>query len=239
MLHIQPSPASVTKALAEWITQTIETVLRKQDRFTWVLTGGNSPKELYEMLAASPYRERITWEKLHLFWGDERFVPFSDPRNNAGMAYSCLLNQVPVVPEQVHIMRTDIDPDQSALAYQQVLSRYFRKEGNSFDLVLSGMGDDGHTLSLFPGTSVIHEHQSWVKAFYLDSQQMYRITLTAPIVNRASSVVFLTFGSNKAKALHEVLEGKPNVDLYPSQIIQPASGNLHWFIDEAAAALLH
>ena len=227
MLHIYQNPSAITAALAEWITYTIETVLQTQDRFTWVLTGGNSPKALYDMLAESPYKERIAWNKLHIFWGDERAVPFSDDRNNAKMTFDHLLNKVPVNPEQVHVMRTDIEPEQSALEYQ-----------NSFDLVLSGMGDDGHTLSLFPGTEVIHETKDWVKAFYLTAQQMYRITLTAPVVNRASSVVFLTFGANIAKALYEVLEGEPNADIYPSQIIQPASGKLHWFVDEPAAALL-
>ncbi|HRO48035.1 6-phosphogluconolactonase [Agriterribacter sp.] len=239
MLHIQKDPSAVTAALAEWITQTIETVLQKQNRFTWVLTGGNSPKALYGLLAASPYKERIAWDKLHIFWGDERAVPFSDDRNNAKMTYTHLLNKVPVIPEQVHVMRTDIQPEQSAVEYEKVLQGYFGAEGNSFDLVLSGMGDDGHTLSLFPGTAVIHEKAAWVKAFYLAAQQMYRITLTAPVVNRASSVVFLTFGANKAKALYEVLEGRPDTDVYPSQIIQPASGELHWFVDEAAAALLN
>ncbi|HRN56696.1 MAG TPA: 6-phosphogluconolactonase [Agriterribacter sp.] len=239
MLHIEKDPSAVTAALAEWITQTIETVLQKQNRFTWVLTGGNSPKALYELLAASPYKERIAWDKLHIFWGDERAVPFNDERNNARMAYTHLLEKVPVVPEQIHIMRTDIGAEQSALVYEELLHEYFGAEGKSFDLVLSGMGDDGHTLSLFPGTEVIHEKKAWVKAFYLTAQKMYRITLTAPVVNRASTVVFLTFGANKAKALYEVLEGNPDIDLYPSRIIQPASGELHWFVDAAAAALLN
>ncbi|MCO5242079.1 MAG: 6-phosphogluconolactonase [Chitinophagaceae bacterium] len=239
MLHIEKDPASVSAALAEWITHTIETVLQKQDRFTWVLTGGNSPKALYELLASSPYKERIAWNKLHIFWGDERAVPFTDERNNARMAYIHLLDKVPVVQEQVHVMRTDISPEQSALEYEKILQQYFNPEEAGFDLVLSGMGDDGHTLSLFPGTEVIHEKKALVKAFYLNAQQMYRITLTAPVVNRASAVVFLTFGANKAKALYEVIEGKPDIDRYPSQIIQPASGGLHWFVDEAAAALLN
>ncbi|HEX5025908.1 MAG TPA: 6-phosphogluconolactonase [Agriterribacter sp.] len=239
MLHIKNNPAELSLALAEWITTAIQTTLQKQDRFTWVVTGGNSPKALYDLLANSPFKERITWEKLHIFWGDERAVPFADDRNNAKMAYEHLLSKVPVVPAQVHIMRTDIDAEQSALEYEKILWGYFGEEGNSFDLVLSGMGDDGHTLSLFPGTSVIHEKKAWVKAFYLTAQQMHRITLTAPVVNRASRIVFLTFGANKANALHEVLEGTPNVDLYPSQIIQPVSGSLHWFVDKAAAALLH
>ncbi|HRP57856.1 6-phosphogluconolactonase [Agriterribacter sp.] len=238
ILHIQKSPSATTAALAEWITHTIETALQKQDRFTWVLTGGNSPRALYDMLAASPYKERIAWNKLHIFWGDERAVPFSDDRNNAKMTYTHLLNKVPVIPAQVHVMRTDTDPEVAALEYEKILRRYFGEVGKSFDLVLSGMGDDGHTLSLFPGTEVIYEKESWVKAFYLTSQQMYRITLTAPVVNRASLIVFLTFGAGKSGALYEVLEGSPDADLYPSQIIKPHSGELHWFVDEAAAALL-
>jgi 6-phosphogluconolactonase len=239
MLHIYKTPNEVSNALAEWITQAIETTLQKQDRFTWVVTGGNSPKQLYELLAASPYRERINWSKLHIFWGDERAVPFEDSRNNAKMTFEHLLSKVPVVRDQVHIMDTTLSPEESANAYEAILHRYFAPEGPSFDLVLNGMGDDGHTLSLFPHTPVIHEQKAWVKSFYLDAQQMHRITLTAPIVNRARKVAFLTFGANKSNALFEVLKGKPNIDHYPSQIIQPASGELHWFVDAPAAGQLN
>jgi 6-phosphogluconolactonase len=236
MLHIYNTPNEVSLALAEWITGAIETTLQKQDRFTWVVTGGNSPKHLYGLLASSPYRERINWSRLHIFWGDERAVPFDDSRNNAKMTFEHLLSKVPVVREQVHIMNTTLSPEDSAKAYESILHRYFGNEGASFDLVLNGMGDDGHTLSLFPHTPVIHEKQAWVSSFYLEPQQMHRITLTAPIVNRAAKVAFLTFGANKANALFEVLKGAPNIDQYPSQIIQPASGELHWFVDEAAAS---
>lgn len=238
MLHIYKSPDEVSQALAEWITQSIETTLQKQDRFTWVVTGGNSPKQLYELLAAAPYRDRINWSKLHIFWGDERAVPFTDSRNNAKMTFEHLLNKVPVERGQVHIMDTSLPPAEAAKAYEALLHQYFRDAGPSFDLVLNGMGDDGHTLSLFPHTPVIHEKQSWVTSFYLDAQQMHRITLTAPIVNRANKVAFLTFGANKSNALFEVLKGAPAIDQYPSQIIQPAGGELHWFIDEAAASRL-
>jgi 6-phosphogluconolactonase len=238
MLHIYKTPDEVSIALAEWITQTIETTLQKQDRFTWVVTGGNSPKQLYELLAASPFKDRINWSKLHIFWGDERAVPFTDSRNNAKMTFEHLLNKVPIVREQVHVMDTNLSPGESAKAYENILHQYFKQEGPTFDLVLNGMGDDGHTLSLFPHTPVIHEKQAWVKSFYLDAQQMYRITLTAPVVNRAGKVAFLTFGANKANALFEVLKGAPAIDQYPSQIIQPASGELHWFVDDAAASRL-
>ena len=173
-LHIQKDPAAVSQELAEWITAYIESILSKKDRFTWVLTGGSSPKALYDLLAGAPYSSRIAWEKLHFFWGDERAVPFDDDRNNAKMTYEHLLNKVPVAASQVHVMRTDIDPDKAAAEYEQVLRTYFTGEGQSFDLVLSGMGDDGHTLSLFPGTAVVHEKKAWVSAFYLAPQQMFR-----------------------------------------------------------------
>lgn len=238
MLHIYKDANEVSHQLAEWITSLIESTLKQQDGFTWVLTGGNSPKQLYQLLATSPYRERIQWEKLHFFWGDERAVPFEDSRNNARMTFEALLNKVPVKQEQIHIMQTDIAPDASAFAYEKILHTYFPSGNQTFDLVLNGMGDDAHTLSLFPGSPAIKEQEAWVTSFWLQEQDMYRITLTAPVVNLAKKVVFLTFGANKANALQHVIEGPSNVELYPSQLIQPQSGELHWFIDEAAVATL-
>lgn len=234
-LHVHKDPAILSEALAEWITAHIETTLQQQDRFTFVLTGGNSPKKLYELLATAPYRQRIDWTKVHFFWGDERAVPFTDERNNARMTFEHLLNNVPVPKEHIHIIRTDVEPKQSAKEYEALLKEFFPANTPTFDLVLNGMGDDGHTLSLFPGTSVIQEQLAWVTAFFLEAQDMFRITLTAPVVNRAQRVAFLTFGAGKAHALKEVLQGARNVTLYPSQIIQPATGELHWFVDEAAA----
>jgi 6-phosphogluconolactonase len=235
-VHIHKNPTDLSLALAGWITEYIESTLKDQERFTFTLTGGSSPKELYTLLASSPFRERIDWQRMHIFWGDERAVPFTDDRNNAKMTYATLIDKVPIPPEQVHRMRTELEPAQAAAEYEGLLHNYFDTEGPTFDLVLNGMGEDGHTLSLFPGQAVIHETQAWVKAYYLAAQEMYRITMTAPLVNRAGRVAFLTFGSAKAHALREVLKGPRNVDLYPSQIIQPASGALHWFVDEAAAA---
>lgn len=237
-LHVHTNADSLSKALAEWICRDIEKVLQQRDRYTWVLTGGSSPKQLYALLSEEPYRSRINWQQLHIFWGDERAVPFSDERNNAAMSFHQLLDKVPVPAAQIHKMDTSLDPMEAAVAYEKILRSYFSEEGVSFDLVLNGMGDDGHTLSLFPGTAVIHEQNKWVTAYYLEAQSMYRITLTAPIVNRAAKVVFLCFGKNKAAALHEVLEGAWQPDLYPSQVIKPLSGQLHWFVDQAAGALL-
>jgi 6-phosphogluconolactonase len=237
-LHIEKDTKALSASLAEWLNRYIQQVLAKQDRFTFVLSGGSTPKALYALLAESPYKESIAWEKLHFFWGDERAVPFEDSRNNAKMCYDELLDKVPVKAENIHIMRTDITPEESAAEYEQIVKTYFEGSETTFDFVLLGMGDDGHTLSLFPGTEVIHEQNALATSFFLQAQDMYRITLTAPVVNNAACVAFLAAGAGKAEVLKQVLKGEKNVDLYPSQIIQPVKGELHWFVDEAAAALL-
>jgi len=242
-LHILADSGQFSKRVAEWIVETISETLKKQDRFTWVLSGGNTPRSIYRLLASSPYREKIDWEKLHLFWGDERAVPFEDERNNAKMVYDTLLNQVSVPAEQIHVMRTDIPPEKSAAAYEKILHHYFphrpyESKHTSFDLVLLGMGEDGHTLSLFPGTEIIHEENAWVKAYFLQSQDMYRISLTRTPVNKSARIAFLATGSGKSQALKEALEGGYKPDLYPSQVIDPLNGELHWFTDREAAALL-
>ncbi|PSL20761.1 6-phosphogluconolactonase [Dyadobacter jiangsuensis] len=237
-LHIEKDTKALSASLAEWINNYIQQVLAKQDRFTFVLSGGSTPKALYALLAESPYKESIPWEKLHFFWGDERAVPFEDSRNNAKMCYDELLDKVPVKAENIHIMRTDITPEESATEYEKIVNIYFEGSETTFDFVLLGMGDDGHTLSLFPGTEVIHEQHALATSFFLQAQDMYRITLTAPVVNNAACVAFLAAGAGKAEVLKQVLKGERNVDQYPSQIIQPAKGQLHWFVDEAAAALL-
>lgn len=237
-IHIAKDGGQLSKDLAAWIAGYINEVLKKQERFTFVLSGGSTPKSLYALLAAAPYCNEIPWERIHFFWGDERAVPFEDERNNARMCYEELLNKVNALPENIHVMRTDVSPDVAAAEYEALLGTYFKDSDTSFDLVLLGMGDDGHTLSLFPGTEVVHESTHTTAAFFLPAQDMYRITLTAPIVNEAATVVFMAVGSGKADTLKNVLEGERNLDKYPSQIIKPEKGQLHWFVDEAAAARL-
>jgi 6-phosphogluconolactonase len=234
-LHVYKDGEALSVAAAKWIADRITDTLKTKDRFTIALSGGSTPKRLHELLAQAPYKETLAWSKLHVFWGDERAVPFDDSRNNAKMAYDTLLDFVPVPASQIHVMRTDITPEQSAIEYEKILHEYFDKTPYSFDLVLLGMGDDGHTLSLFPGMPIVHEEKAWAKSFWLQAQDMSRITLTKTIVNKSACVAFLTAGTAKAHALKEVLRGEYNPDLYPSQEIKPA-GELHWFVDEAAAA---
>jgi 6-phosphogluconolactonase len=237
-LHVYRNPDELSHAVAEWTADSIAATLKLKDRFTIALSGGSTPKALHKILAASPCKDQIDWSRLHVFWGDERAVPFDDDRNNAKMAYDTLLDLVPVPASQIHVMRTDISPEESASEYEKVLHYYFDNTATSFDLVLLGMGDDGHTLSLFPGTAAVHEEKAWTIAYYLKAQDMYRITLTKTIVNRAARVAFLTTGTNKAHALKEVQQGAYNPDLYPSQEIKPVNGELHWFVDAAAASEL-
>ena len=237
-LHIFKDADELSSSAAAWIADYIATTLKNQNRFTIALSGGSTPKKLHGILAAPPYSEAIDWKKIHFFWGDERAVPFADDRNNAKMAFDTLLDKVPVDKKNIHIMRTDIDPIDAAEEYEKILHEYFEEDGPGFDLVLLGMGDDGHTLSLFPGYGVVHEEELWTDAFYLEEQEMYRITITAPVVNKARNVVFLVAGGAKAKSLQQVIEGKYDPDTYPSQQINPTGGELHWFLDEAAAQLL-
>ncbi|HEY4109251.1 6-phosphogluconolactonase [Puia sp.] len=236
-LHVFKDGEALSNAAAKFIAGHIVATLETTSRYTIALSGGSTPKRLHQILAQSPYKEQIDWSKLHIFWGDERAVAFEDDRNNAKMAYDTLLNFVPVPASQIHVMRTDITPEQSAVEYEKILHRYFDNTATSFDLVLLGMGDDGHTLSLFPGMPVVHEEKLWATSFFLKAQDMYRITLTKTIVNRSACVAFLTAGTAKAHALKEVLKGAYNPDVYPSQVIKP-TGELHWFVDEAAAAAL-
>ncbi len=262
-LHIFPNIDQLSVSVADWMVDLINATLQKQDRFTLVLSGGSTPKKLNALLASDNYKNKIDWSKVHIFFGDERFVPLNDERSNAKLAFDTLLNYVPVVRENIHIMQTEnITPEESAKAYEEILKKYFpeaisyqlqaashkletidwkpetrKNKLQTFDLVILGMGDDGHTLSLFPGkTEVIHETEKLCTSLWLESQDMYRVTLTHPIVNNAANVAFLATGSGKAKALHQVLKGTFNPDVYPSQIIKPVHGELHWFVDEAAAA---
>jgi len=226
----------LSEEVAAWIITYIETTLKKQPRFTLVLSGGSTPKSLYQLLASDKYKNKIAWSKLHFFWGDERFVPFTDDRNNAKLAFENLLNHVPVLKNQIHLIRTDIEPETAAIEYGKMLKQYFPDSNHTFDLVLLGLGDNAHTLSLFPGYDIIGEKTDWVKSLYLKEQKMYRITLTAPVVNAAGRVAFLVTGSDKAAALYHVLSGKHNPEHYPAQIIQPYNNELYWWVDEAAAA---
>lgn len=236
--------------VAEWMVGYITEVLKEQDRFTIALSGGSTPKKLYQLLASEDFKKSIEWQKLHVFWGDERYVPFSDDRNNAKMAFDTLLNHAAIPKSQIHIMRTDIPSEESANEYEEILKEYFREAASdklhaasratnsarTFDLVLLGLGDNVHTLSLFPGEEVIHEKKRWVRSVFVKEVNMQRITLTAPVVNLSRRIAFLVSGQDKADAVSHVLLNEYKPDMYPAQVIRPVNGELFWFLDEASAA---
>lgn len=237
-LHKSASKTELVTQFVDWLIADIANVLATQPRYTIALSGGSTPMDIFKTLASEAYASKIDWQKLHIFWGDERDVPFEDDKNNAKHAFDLLLTKVPVPANQIHVIETIYTAEIAARRYDQLLHEYFDGKQHSFDLVMLGMGDDGHTLSLFPGTSVIHETSKLATSFYLEAQKMNRITITAPITNKASAICFLVAGKSKAPALKEVLQGDYQPDIYPSQRIKPLNGNLHWFIDEEAAVLL-
>lgn len=239
MIKIFEDKTQLSKAAAELFVKKAQEAVQKNGRFTVALTGGSSPVHFYSLLSQAPYFNQVPWEKTFIFWGDERWVPLDDDRSNAKNAKITFINKVPVPADQVYPMWQDgVEPEEFARQYEQLIQKHFNQEAPQFDLILLGMGDDGHTASLFPGTEVLHEKSRWVQSYYLESQSMHRITLTAPLINQAKTICFLTFGSNKAPALFNVLEGERNPEKYPSQLIEPQQGEVIWLVDKSAASQL-
>lgn len=212
--------------------------IEEKGSFYVALTGGTSPLKLYRLLGTPEYREKIPWEKVHVFWGDERWVNLEDERSNAKMAFESFLNLLPIPKDQIFPMwEKGANPEDFAHHYEQILQHSLGIMG-IFDLILLGMGEDGHTASLFPHSPVLHEQAKWVDAFYLKNQGIYRITLTFPTINRAKQLLVIVQGENKAEVLYEVLEGKRNPDKYPAQLIQPVKGEVLWLLDQEASSKL-
>lgn len=229
------------QAAAEEFVNLAVSAIQVRGQFTIALSGGSTPGALYSLLATDAYRERVEWAKVHFFWGDERCVPPGDVQSNYHTAYEALLSKVPVPTSNIHRMHGEDEPDKAATDYEQLLQRWFgdnQTSASSFDLVWLGMGDNGHTASLFPGLAVVTEQTRWVMAQYVEVVTMWRVTLTPVIINAARHITFLVAGADKARRLQEVLEGKPQPIVLPAQIIQPTNGQLTWLLDKAAAANL-
>lgn len=200
--------------------------------FNVALSGGSTPLPLYALLALPEWAARVDWPCVQVFWGDERCVPPDHRDSNYRMANNALLGAVPLPAANIHRMRGEIDPAQAAEEYERTIANV------RFDLILLGMGGDGHTASLFPGTAVIHEQKRRVAAHYVDKLSMWRLTLTPPAINAARNVTFLVAGADKAERLRDVLHGPYQPDVLPSQIVKPEDGRLYWLVDKAAAALI-
>ena len=235
MIQIYNNTEEINIAAADLFIAAAQKAIAKKDKFTVVLTGGSSPAGVYKLLASDDYKNKIDWSKVFIFWGDERWVPLNDDLSNTKMSYAALLSHVPIPAENIFEMYKDnVTPEDYAAAYEQSIRTVLGDEGK-FDLILLGMGDDGHTASLFPGQAVLEEQNKWVDAYYLEPQKMFRITLTAPLINKAEKIIVIAFGEKKAHALKEVTTGEYNPTTYPMQLIKPVSGELLFLVDKSAA----
>jgi len=204
-------------------------------RFSVALSGGETPRRTYELLATPQYRDHIHWQEVHVFWSDERCVPEDDPRSNYRMTRQALLDHVPIPPENIHPIRCDQSPQHAAAQYEKELKDFFSIQNPNFHLVLLGLGENGHTASLFPHTTVLNEQEKSVSEVFVEELGMYRVTFTAPFINQAEQVVFLVSGAEKAKVLESVLEGAYQPHELPAQLIRPKGNHPTWLVDKAAS----
>jgi 6-phosphogluconolactonase len=230
----------VARAAALRFVEVARAGIETHGRFSVALAGGSTPKRIYELLAGEEFAARLDWSSVHVFFGDERCVPPDDADSNYRMANEALLSRVALPAENVHRMRGEGDAVANARLYEDELRGYFGDGAAwpEFDLIMLGMGDDGHTASLFPGTHALDVRAAWVTSNWVEKFDTYRITLTAPAINHAREIMFIVTGAGKAERLQEVIYGARDPHRLPSQLIQPRAGALAWFLDEAAAKLL-
>ena len=236
-LNIFNNENEVLAALAEYFIKVANEAIVKDGKFSVALSGGNSPKKLYELLATS-YSGEVDWEKVYFFFGDERYVPQTDPDSNYLMAKTALFAPLLIDPSNIFAFDTTVSPEESAAKYQEEVETFFDEGELSFDLVLLGLGDNSHTASLFPHTPVLHDRTPGVTSVFLSDKNIYRLTLNAPLINEAKHIAFLVYGEGKAIAVHHVIEDDENIEEYPAQLIEPIVGEIAWFLDSAAASLL-
>lgn len=240
-IHILPDPESVAKEAADrWLAVAAQWVAER-GTFSIALSGGQTPRRLYELMASEPYRSQAPWGATHIFWGDERRVAPSDPASCYRMARETLLDHVPVPAEQIHRMDGTGLASGAIRAYEDHLWRYFRYESREwprFDLILLGMGADGHCASIFPGTRAVSDLSSKVLIYEVPQLGVERVTLGLSVINHARHIMFLVTGQEKAATLKAVLHGPRQPSTYPAQAVQPINGELLWLVDEAAASEL-
>ena len=239
-IRVLTTPQELFAAAAEAVAQLAVEAVAERGRFTLALSGGSTPKSLYTLLASNA-RTSLPWDRMFFFWGDERHVPPNHPDSNYRMANEAMLSKVPVPAENVFRIKAE-NPDAGAAAqeYEQTLRRFFREESGvpSFDLILLGMGPDGHTASLFPGTAGLQENSRLVVANWVEKLKTHRLSFTFPVLNAARCVLFLVSGIDKAAVLKTVLEDDVPGEQYPAKLVRPSAGKLIWMLDRAAASAL-
>ena len=241
-IRIVKDPTQLARVAADEFKRLAKDTVENKGIFNVALSGGSTPKAMFDLLSSDPWRATIPWSKTHFFWGDERHVPPDDEDSNYRMTKEHLFSKIPIPPENIHRIEAESSNAESAAAkYERELKQHFNlseTEIPRFDLVFLGMGDDGHTASLFPGTDVVHESKYLVAAPWVEKFDSRRITFTPRVINNSDRIIFLVKGEEKADALVEVIEGEKNPDLYPAQIINPNHGSVLWLCDRASCSKL-
>jgi 6-phosphogluconolactonase len=238
LIRIYSDHESLSSGAAGLFVLQAEQARKARGRFTVVLSGGQTPHRTYELLAGPPFRDQVAWSQTHVFWGDERCVPLDDPRSNAGTARRILLERVPIPSGQIHPLSGVQSPREDARRYEDLMRSFFGGGPPRFDLVFLGLGEDGHTASLFPYAPVLREKTRWAAEVPRPQPDLRRVTLTPFAINQAVSVAFLVAGLSKAPILKEVLEGHKDPLRLPAQLISPSEGKVEWLVDREAASQL-
>lgn len=238
MISILANYETLSHAAAEMFVAQAQWAVSKDNYFSIAFSGGSTPQRMYELLAQKEFCDRVPWEKTYVFWGDERCVPSDHPSSNQLMVRRLLLDHVNIPKQNIFPISGTLPPEKAAKGYEVTLRNFFTNKRTGFDLILLGLGENGHTASLFPGTPALDEIQHWVTNVYVAEQEMHRITLTARFINRAGKIVFLVSGASKALVVKEVCEGPADPLRLPAQLIKPSDGELVWLIDQEAGSLL-
>jgi 6-phosphogluconolactonase len=238
-VRIFEDAAEVARAAANRFIELGRDAIAERGRFAVALAGGSTPQRAYQLLAQDDYKSGLDWSQVHIFFGDERSVPPDDKESNYRMANEALLARVSLSARNIHRINGVGDSVANASLYEDEVRTFFNDAAwPRFDLVLLGLGDDGHTASLFPGTKALAEREAWVASVWVEKLSTYRITLTPPAINHAAHILFLVTGENKAERLSEVLKGSPDTERLPAQLIKPLDGSIEWLIDRAASSAL-
>jgi 6-phosphogluconolactonase len=235
MLHIYKTTDEVLHGLAAYFIEAANKAIAANGQFVVSLSGGSSPKSLYELLASDTYKGQVDWKKVYFFFGDERNVPDTDKDSNALMAKKALFDPLKISSAQIFKVDTSLSPAEAADDYTDTINHFFDNATVKFDLVLLGLGDNSHTASLFPHTPILSDKTASVKPVWLEDQQVFRISFTAALINQADQIAFLVYGAGKAEAVHHVLKDPVNIPEYPAQLIRK---DVDWFLDEPAAKLV-
>lgn len=237
-LNIFKTPDEALTSLAVYFVAAATRSIAENGQFSVALSGGSSPKKLYELLASPIFKDNVEWGKVHFFFGDERNVPQTDKDSNYLMVKKAMFAPLELSNSQVFAIDTSLPPAEAAKKYTDDINNYFAGEEARFDLVLLGIGDNSHTASLFPHTSILHDTTASVKEVFVDELNVYRISMTAPLINQAKCIAYLVYGEGKAEAVHHIIEDTKDIENYPAQLISPKKGDLQWFLDTAAASKL-